>query len=52
MITKLVKEIFVLYNDFAKLTSERTVSSELTGCFNIIFYQSAKDAVFKDLSAE
>lgn len=29
-----------------------TVPSELIGCFNIIFYQSAEDAVFKALGAE
>lgn len=29
-----------------------TVPSELIGCFNIIFYQSAEDAVFKALGVE
>lgn len=29
-----------------------TVPSELIGCFNIIFYQSAQDAVFKALGVE
>ena len=29
-----------------------TVPSELIGCFNLIFYQSAEDAVFKALGVE
>ena len=29
-----------------------TVPSDLIGCFNIIFYQSAEDAVFKALGVE
>ena len=29
-----------------------TVTSELIGCFNLIFYQSAEDAVFKALGVE
>lgn len=29
-----------------------TVPSELIGCFNIIFYQSPEDAVFKALGVE
>ena len=30
----------------------RTVPSELIGCFNLIFYQSAEDAVYKALGVE
>ena len=29
-----------------------TVPAELIGCFNLIFYQSAEDAVFKALGVE
>lgn len=29
-----------------------SVPSELLGCFNLIFYQSAEDAVFKALGVE
>ena len=29
-----------------------TVPAELVGCFNLIFYQSAEDAVFKALGVE
>jgi len=29
-----------------------TVPPELVGCFNLIFYQSAEDAVFKALGVE
>ena len=29
-----------------------TVPSELIGCFNLIFYQSAENAVFKALGVE
>lgn len=29
-----------------------SVPSELIGCFNLIFYQSAEDAVFKALGVE
>ena len=29
-----------------------TVPSDLIGCFNIIFYKSAEDAVFKALGVE
>lgn len=29
-----------------------TVPSELIGCFNLIFYQSAEDAVYKALGVE
>ena len=33
-------------------TDLSTVPSELIGCFNIIFYQSPEDAVFKALGVE
>ena len=44
-----------VWNDEKSITSAAdlsTVPAELIGCFNIIFYQSAEDAVFKALGVE
>lgn len=43
------KKVLIPITSAADLT---TVPSELIGCFNLIFYQSAEDAVFKALGVE
>ena len=43
------KKVLLLITSAADLT---TVPSELIGCFNLIFYNSAEDAVFKALGVE
>ena len=43
------RKILILITSAADLG---TVLAELIGCFNLIFYQSAEDAVFKALGVE
>ena len=43
------KKVLLPITSAADLT---TVPSELIGCFNLIFYNSAEDAVFKALGVE
>ena len=43
------KKVLLPITSAADLT---TVPSELIGCFNLIFYHSAEDAVFKALGVE
>ena len=46
------KPVSYTHLDVYKRQDLGSVPSDLIGCFNLIFYQSAEDAVFKALGVE